>query len=481
MKPKEFLVLALLALGAILVHGYHPAAEDADLYLPAVEKILHPELFPFNSQFFESHAQLTLFPNLVAASVRLTRLSLDMVLFLWQVASIFLFLLGCWELTGRCFTHNSSRWGGVTLIASLLTLPVAGTALYFMDQYTNPRNVAAFASIFAIVSTIDKKYLKAVILLAFAAAIHPLMSAFAVSFCLLLAGIHQSNLVFATAVVLVPMAFRLKAPPTSYHAVALTHSYFYLNRWHWYEWLGVIGPLVVLYWFSFVARSKQFRNMELLCRTLIIYELLYLPIATIVSVSGRLESLARLQPMRSLYLLYIVMFLFAGGLLAEHVLQKRVWRWLTLFCPLCTGMFLAQRALFPASAHIEFPGIAPKNHWAQAFEWIRHNTPTDAIFALDPSAMKIPLEDENGFEAIAQRSRLADEVRDGGAASMFPVLADEWSKQIQAQKGWRTFQLQDFRRLQKEFGVTWVVLLRPAPERLECPYHNEAVIVCRMT
>jgi hypothetical protein len=70
LKLKDLFLLTLLTVGALLVHGYHPWAEDAEIYIPGVEKILRPELFPFNSQFFESHAHLTFFPNLIAASVR---------------------------------------------------------------------------------------------------------------------------------------------------------------------------------------------------------------------------------------------------------------------------------------------------------------------------------------------------------------------------------------------------------------------------
>jgi hypothetical protein len=190
--------------------------------------------------------------------------------------------------------------------------------------------------------------------------------------------------------------------------------------------------------------------------------------------------LARFQPMRSLYLLYVLLFLFAGGLLGEFVLKNRVWRWITLFAPLCIGMFMAQRALFPASAHIEWPGAAPKNQWVQAFEWIRSNTPRDAIFALDPSHMNLPGEDENGFEAIAQRSMLADAVKASGAVSMFPALAEEWLRQVQAQSSWTTLQADDFRRLNAEFGVTWIVLQQPGVAGLDCPYRNAAVLVCRV-
>ena len=89
----------------------------------------------------------------------------------------------------------------------------------------------------------------------------------------------------------------------------------------------------------------------------------------------RFEALARLQTMRSLHLLYIVLFLVIGGFLGEYVLRQSVWRWLLLFLPLTLGMFAAQRSLFPASAHVELPFVASKNPWAQAFVWIRTNTP----------------------------------------------------------------------------------------------------------
>jgi hypothetical protein len=56
----------LLTAGALLVQGYHPFAEDAEIYLPGVEKILHPELFPVGREFFLSHASMTFFPNVVA-------------------------------------------------------------------------------------------------------------------------------------------------------------------------------------------------------------------------------------------------------------------------------------------------------------------------------------------------------------------------------------------------------------------------------
>ncbi|HXM22521.1 MAG TPA: hypothetical protein VN948_14795 [Terriglobales bacterium] len=480
MKLKDFFLLSLLTLGALLVHGYHPWAEDAEIYLPGVEKILHPELFPFNAQFFESHARLTFFPNFIAASVRVSHLPLDVVLLFWQLTSIFLLLLACWQLISKCFADQRARWAGVATVAALLTLPVAGTALYIMDQYINPRNLAAFAAIFAIAKVVDGKYFHAGFFLVFAAAIHPLMSVFVLSYCAVLLCIKEFDRWFASLGCLLPFGISFEPPSPAYHQVALSHSYFYLLRWHWYEWLGVVAPMVLLWWFSRVARSQQLRNLNLLCRALIVYEFVYLLAGVLLSIPARFESLARFQPMRSLYVLYVLFFLFAGALLGEYVLRNRVWRWAALFVPLCAGMFLVQRALFPASADIEWPGAAPKNQWVQAFDWIRTNTPRDAVFALDPFHMNIPGEDANGFRAIAQRSMLADAVKDSGAVSMFPPMAEEWLEQVQSQSGWKTFQSQDFRRLQAEYGVNWVVLQQPGAPGLDCPYQNAAVLVCRV-
>jgi hypothetical protein len=488
-KRKTLALLLLLTAGALLEYGYHPYAEDAEIYLPGVEKILHPGLFPVGQEFFASHASLTIFPNLIAFSLRVTHLSMEAGLFLWQVASIFLLLLACWELSSLFFTNSRARWGAVCLVAALLTIPVAGTALYIMDQYLNPRNLAAFAVIFAVVRILEKKYVRAALWLAFAGSVHPLMAAFAFSFCGLLVILERREKKVAAAGVnaltglamLLPLGISLD-PPTSpaYHAAAMRHGFHYIQLWHWYEQLGILAPVALFWWFRRIARARQWRRLELVCRALIVYDLVYFAAALVVDLPPRFESLARLQPLRSLHLLYMLMFLIMGGLLGEFVLKNRAWRWLAIFVPLGVGMFLAQRDLFPASAHIEWPGAAPKNEWAQAFVWVRDNTPLDAVFALDPDFMQLRGEDTNGFRCLAQRSRLADLSKDSGAVSMFPPLAEEWWTEVQAQTPWKSFRAEDFLRLRNKYGVSWVVVQQPGVGGLDCAYQNAAVQVCRI-
>jgi hypothetical protein len=483
---KRIVGLLLLTFIALLIHGYHPYAEDAEIYLPGVLKILNPGLFPANAEFFGEHAGHTLYPNLIAFSVRATHLPLLWIAFLWHLISIFLLLAASWRLASALFESDSfedelARWSAVTLMVTLLTLPIAGTFLYILDQFLNPRNLAAFAALFAVAEVLHKKYGRAALWLAFAVAMHPFMASFAILFCVWLVLLDQFRPRFLGFAVALPFGITFKPPPAAYHQVALLQRSHYVLRWEWYEWLGVIGPVLLFWWFGSWARRRGMKNLELVSRAMVPFVLVASVAAIGLGLSPRFEALARLQPMRCMALCYMVLVIAGGGLLGRYVLQRHVWRWLALFVPLSLGMYFAQRQVFPASQHIEWPWAQPGNQWAQAFEWIRDNTPVDALFALNPAHMELPGEDENGFRARAERSMLADLVKDKGAASMFPPLSVEWEKQIEDQENWKRFGKEDFERLRQKYGVSWIVVEQPGPTGLECPYENSAVRVCRVT
>jgi hypothetical protein len=284
-----------------------------------------------------------------------------------------------------------------------------------------------------------------------------------------------------TATMLLPTAM---FPPVScaYRQVLDGHSYFFLARWQWYEWLGFAGPLAILWLLGRAARQRRLASVEVLCRTSVNFGLLFFVAALITSVPQS-ARFAELQPMRSLHLVFILLFVISGGWLTEWVMSST--RNLQFFllaglAALNGGMFYAQRQLFPATPHIEWPGRNSGNAWVQAFTWIRDDTPVHAYFALDPDHMQLPGEDQHGFRAIAERSMLADRVKDSGAVSMFPALAKTWSEQVQSQTGWDHFQRADFELLRSRYGVDWVVLQQPGIAGLDCPYSNSTVLVCQL-
>jgi len=460
------------------VHGYHPAVEDGELYLPGIKKALDPALYPFNDQFFMSHARMTLFDELVAASVRISHLPLDYVVFLWHVACIFALLVGCWRVSRVCFNNSLAPWGSVALVASLLTIPVAGTALYIMDQYLTPRDFSTAGIMLVLADAMESRFWRAGLLILAIAMIHPLMSVFGIGLLVLL-YIEKRRLPPSTAMLLYPALPSLRPVSRVYRYVLDTsHAYFLVLRWQWYEWVGIFAPLALLWGVARYARSRARREMDALARALVIFGLLSFAAALLLCIP-RLAGLALLQPLRSLHLIFILLFVLLGGMLAESVLKSHVWRWVALVAPICLGMFFVQRQLFPATDHLELPGRSQSNAWAQAFDWIRYNTQSDAVFALDPDYMNLPGDDEHGFRELAERSSLAN-VHDKGAVSMFPALAQDWSEQDRAQQDWREFRAADFERLHRDYGVTWVVLQRPGVAGLACPFHNDAVLVCRV-
>ncbi len=71
-RARRISLLLVITLLAIVVHGYHSGTDDGVIYAPGIKKAADPSLYPFDSEFFIHHAQLSLFPQLVAAVTWLT-------------------------------------------------------------------------------------------------------------------------------------------------------------------------------------------------------------------------------------------------------------------------------------------------------------------------------------------------------------------------------------------------------------------------
>ena len=418
--------LAAASIASLLVQGYHLGVDDAEIYIPAIKRAADPRLFAFGSEFFMSHAHLSLFPDLVGDSARLTHLPSDLVIFLCHEIGIFLLLMAAWRLASVCFSNGPARWAGVALLAGALSIPVAGTALAIMDPYVTARSLSTPATLMSVACFASNQRKRALAWLGFTALVHPQMSVYAVVFlgCFALMRrrqrVSQPEPVVAAAL---PFVWSFQPAQGAAREALLSRTYFFLSNWTWYEWFGALAPLALLGWFS----TGVFR-----------------------------------------------------GTTPVFLLRKSFWRWLALFVPIAVGMWIFQAASYPFSRHLEWPGSVGTSDWTAAFFWIRGHTPRDAVFALDPNYMAIPEDDQHGFRAVAERSALADSVKDSGAVALFPQLADQWKAQVLAQSGWQQFELADFERLARRYPVTWVVARRPSPAGLVCPYENPDLAVCRI-
>ena len=89
-------------------------------------------------------------------------------------------------------------------------------------------------------------------------------------------------------------------------------------------------------------------------------------------------------------------------------------------------------------------------------------------------------EDYHSFRALAERSQLADNIKDTAVVTQVPQLGPEWDRELKAQQGWSQFKLADFDRLHRDFGVGWVIVAYPQPAGLDCGWDDDRLAVCRI-
>ena len=486
LRKRNILLILAFSLIAVAVMGYHPGIEDDGVYLTAVKGDLNPVLYQHDAQFFRVQLEATLFDKWVAGFIQFTHIPVEVTELLLQFASILLIIVGCWSIARVLFTEERARWAGVALTAAMMTLPVAGTALYLADQHLHPRNVSTAIILFAVSRILEKKMWQAVPLLMLSFVLHPIMASLGISFCCFLAismldpvHVWLRSLRDSLAST-VPLGWIFESPTPIWHKALQTRTYFFLYRWTWYEWLGALAPLAL---FCILWRIALKRGKTVLARfglAIFAYGIFQFGVALIIQETPSFIRLTPLQPMRFLHLIYFCMTLVGGCLIGKYFLKASAWRWALFLVVINAGMFASQRALYPGSLHLELPGRRSANPWLQSFAWIRNNTPADAYFAMDPRYLEAPGEDYHSFRALAERSQMADALKDTAVVTQVPDLGPDWDRQVTAQAGWKGFKISDFKRLKADFGVDWVLVSYPQTAGLDCPWHNDTLVVCRI-
>lgn len=480
-------LVSLLAGFAVAVSGYHPFVEDGGVYAAGVRKLLDPSLYPAWTGFVTEHLRFSVYAPLVASLVQILHLPLEAVLLGLYCGCTWATLWTGWMLVARVTESGRARAGGVALLACWLTLPIAGTSLILMDPYVTARSLTTPLVLLALAWAMDglagrrRCWGYCAVALALAAALHPLMAGYGIAAVLVLAALASRRrrlwiLTLLAGALATGAVLQAKAPAESaaYVQVALTRYYWFPGAWEWYEQLGLIAPLLVLW----LVRRLSPR----LAQTGIALGGISLAVALAFSHEGDATHLvARLQPLRAYQVVYELMILLLGAWLGERVLQARAWRWAALLVGMGGVMGWAQRETFAHTPHLEWPGTPPGNAWQQAFVWAREHTPKDALFALDAHYITRGRgEDAQCFRAIAERSALPDYSKDGGEASITPDLTEAWLTGVTAQTGLETEPDAERERRLRPLGVSWAVLETASATAWSCPYANGTVKVCRI-
>ncbi len=485
---KPYVFVSCLTFLALFIQGYHPYADDAAIYLAGIEKVIHPSLFALHAEYVLPHLRHSLFSFALGWLIRGLHVPLQYALFTSYLASLWIMLFACWRLASRLFTGPPAQWGAMLLMTVTLTLPVAGTAIFVFDPYLTARSFSTPLTLFAIAYALERRMFASTLCLIAAFILHPLMAVLAMGYVVTLALFRGPRWKWLTAVFLAVMAIGFAASQAgavlgtsaAYRVAAMSRSYFFLNRWEWYEIFGLFPPLLACCMYLFRRNFRLRSDYALISAASLYVGVLAIVFALCFTRTDSAFLLARLQVLRVFQIIYILFFLLLGSLIGEYVLRRRWWAWAGSFTAIAALMFSVQICTYPALAHVEWPWNRSHNPWAQAFLWIRGNTLGDAYFALDPHYQSLPQEDTLGFRAMAQRSVLPDWNKDGGVAAIDPAIAPEWWKEVATTKEFPNWT--DRQRIQTLtlYGVNWIVLPASTVTQFSCPYTNSAVRICHL-
>ncbi len=486
-------VLALLTGLVLLVHGYHPYAEDGGLYVAGIKKVLDAGLYGAHAEFVTAPMRFSLFAPMMAGLVRATGVPLPWMLLAVYGATAWLTLFAAWRLAAHMTESGPGRLGAVTLVACWFSLPVAGTSLLLMDPYVTARSVSTPLTLLALGAAMDLgerwAWLRCGGWLGLAVLVHPLMAGYGCLAVVLLAMLGSRRrwmrlggpVAVAGAGIVAAALLQARTPPESaaYVRVAMTRTYWFLSQWAWYERVGAVVPLLVI---ALLGLRGRGRGRALLARTALVLGGLSLLMALgFARVGLEVHAVARLQPLRCLQLVYLVMALLLGAWLGEQCLGTRPLRWCGMVVVAGGALWVAERQTYPASAHLEMPWEPPTNQWEQGFLWARDHTPRQALFALDARYItRGKGEDAQGFRAVAERDALADYSKDGGEAAITPSLTDAWVRGQAAQTGLERESDAARETALEPLGVTWVILEAGSVTGWNCPYVNSRIRVCRL-
>ena len=496
-------VLGSLTLAVLLIHGYHPLAEDGGLYVAGIEWKLNPSLFPRFTEFVSEHVRFSIFAPVVSIITRASHLPLLVVLLLIELFSITLMLSAARALLRRITLNERAQLAGLGLLVALWSVPVAGTSLLLMDPYVTARSLSTPLSLWALAFSLDdwrnnrRSFLSCALLIGLAAAFHPLMAGYALGLILVVRALRNPRritqlitfglIIFAAAALL-----QAHAAPDSRSVVLAAQSryYWFLSQWHWYELFGLAGPLLVLILVRYLNPGGIGSQATRLSTAAIQYGCFSIIIAgAFAHESYAAHVIARLQPLRAFLMIYAVMLLLLGASvqqaferLASHGRGSLRFAIAPLLFVGAFCMFLAERSSFSESPHVELPWQLQQsqNSWVRAFLWCRDNAPKNALFALDAHYITTPGEDAQTFRAIAERSALPDFSKDGGEAAITPHLANEWLAGFTAQLNLGQQTATQLREHLAPFGVDWVILRANSLASLNCPYENGMLKVCNL-
>jgi hypothetical protein len=249
-----FVVLATLNSG-----GYRYGASDQAFYLPATLLQLDPSLFPRDAPLLAAQTRLTLFDEITASVVQLTRASLPSTFITAYVAALLLLAASLWRIGLRLYRQT---WTCVALLAAFtLRHAIARSGTNTLEGYFHPRVLAFALGAAAVAFFLRRRIAAPLVLVLCAFALHPTTGLwFLVWLSVSAAIVHphlRRYLAVAAAASLIaalwalaagPLTGRLSIMDPEWRQMLASKDYLFPLEWPAYAWIINLGYLPVIAW-----------------------------------------------------------------------------------------------------------------------------------------------------------------------------------------------------------------------------------------
>lgn len=511
MKLKEYLLIALLTLISPILTGYYFGVLDHDHYLPYLNKLLNPALYPNDYFFSQPHVQYSWFDNIIVFISQNLNLNLAWTHLLLYLISLFIFYLSIY-LLAKTFYHQVS----VAVLAIIfLILPKWASQIGYMTHhyYFVSRDLSLGLSLLALNFILVKKNKLSILFLIIAFIVNPSIP--------------------IPVMMLLPLSlrkFNLAIFPVDsswLQSLQQRGTYSFPHLWNWTGW----GTLVYYYsllgisWL--VLKQKLFGKYRsilnkfiIICSGLFVFHLL-------ISSVFPIPQLIQLQLLRSVNYIFILALIAMAGTITEllkksHLIVKimaiiaafslhfwslhlTIWHillvWLLpvawwlfprkknyrlfkslplivagsiLFISVSSQLIIKPIVKLPLYWYYPNPLISLDTfgNWRQVQLWAKSNTAPSAVFLVPPQW--------SGFRSFSERGIVAD-AKDGGAVFYSAAYSHSWQERMDALTNYQYFSEADFINLNRFYPFNYIIVTSAhQPLNFESVYQNQQFSIYKL-
>ena len=174
MKLKHYLIVSLFTGLSPLIYGYYFGVIDHHHYLPYLNKILNPSLYPTDYYFSQPHFSYSPFNYLIAKFSQITQLNLAWTHLILYFLSLWLLYYAVYRLSLTIYKKTIVSLTALTLFI----LPKWAAQIGYLTHhfYFVSRDLSLGLSLIALNFILTKNWLKSALLLAIASIINPSIS-----------------------------------------------------------------------------------------------------------------------------------------------------------------------------------------------------------------------------------------------------------------------------------------------------------------